>query len=81
MGKIDSLTELYANAGDWDRWALTPSLFAHVGSKSSKVSFETKWGRSNTENIWNFGFEEYRREDLREDHLIKPPEGYIEGSL
>ncbi|EEP81351.1 predicted protein [Uncinocarpus reesii 1704] len=36
IGFADSLLEEYANANDEIRWALTPSVFQHVGVKSSK---------------------------------------------
>ena len=68
-GFVDVLTETYANDNDLARWALTPSVFQHVGSKSSKGSFDAKWGRSNTENIWNFSFERFDEEELEEEHF------------
>ena len=69
QGKIDQLTEAYANEKGLARWALTPSVFAHVGSTSSKSSFTSRWGRSNTENIWNFNFEKFDSRELNDEHL------------
>ena len=69
QGKIDELTERYASEKDLKRWAITPSVFAHVGSTSSKSSFISRWGRSNTENIWNFSFEKFDGERLKDEHL------------
>lgn len=65
---IDSLTEMYADEQGLARWALTPVVFQHVGSTSSKASFTTKYGRTNTENNWNFSFEMYDEVELRKDH-------------
>lgn len=68
-GQIDELIEIYANENGLARYALTPSMFAHVGSRSSKETFLSAWGRSNTQNIWNFSFELLDREKLKDDHL------------
>ena len=68
-GFVDVLTEKYANMNGLDRWALTPSVFQHVGSTSSKGQFKSRWGRSNTENIWNFSFERFDEVELRKDHF------------
>ncbi len=66
--QIDSLTELYANEKALVRYAITPSVFQHVGGTSSKPTFTTRWGRSNTENIWNFSFEKLDPDELKYDH-------------
>ncbi|KAF2488013.1 integral membrane protein [Neohortaea acidophila] len=68
-GKMDQLTEKYADEHSLARWALTPSVFAHVGSTSSKQTSVSRWGRSNTENIWNFAFETFDREKLKDEHM------------
>ena len=67
-GLIDQLTEIYANEHGLSRWALTPSVFQHVGSKSSKSTFSSSWGRNSAENIWNFSFEEFDAEELKDLH-------------
>ena len=72
-GFVDVLTEKYANEKELARWALTPSVFQHVGSKSSKWGTKGKWGRYGAENIWNFRFEDYdadalKRASVREHH-------------
>lgn len=66
--QVDSLTEIYASMHGLQRWALTPSMFQHLGGKSTKPTSITRWGRSNAENIWNFSFEMLDREDLRNEH-------------
>ena len=68
-GMVDHLTEKYANQQRYARWALTPSVFAHVGSTSSKGTQISKWGRSNTENIWNWSFEMFDAEKLKLEHM------------
>lgn len=69
QGFVDVLTEIFANEKGYTRWALTPSVFQHVGSTSSKKTGPSKWGRNNAENIWNFHFEEFDAEVRREMHL------------
>lgn len=66
--QIDSLTEIYAERHGLERWALTPSVFQHVGGQSTKPTSITRWGRSNAENIWNFGFERLDGEELGRMH-------------
>ena len=68
-GYVDVLTEYYAKMEGLKRWAITPSVFNHVGSKSSKSQFVSRWGRSNTENIWNFSFERFREGELEGLHV------------
>lgn len=70
IGKADSLVELYASEYGLARWALTPSVFAHVGSTGSRGSYITRWNRSNVENIWNFSFELFDAEKLKDEHVI-----------
>ncbi|KAK3696413.1 hypothetical protein LTR37_017984 [Vermiconidia calcicola] len=67
--QIDSLTEIYANEKGLTRYALTPSVFQHVGGMSTKPTSITRWGRSNAENIWNFSFEVLEKEDLEKEHI------------
>jgi hypothetical protein len=67
--QVDSLTEIYANQNGLTRYALTPSMFQHVGGKSTKPTFTTRWGRSNTENIWNFSFERLDGDKLKKQHI------------
>lgn len=53
-GDADSLLEKYANENNEIRWALTPSLFQHIGTRSSKVeNGEPRIAQS----IWNYNFE------------------------
>jgi hypothetical protein len=53
-GDADSLLEKYANENNEIRWALTPSLFQHIGTQSSKFeNGEPRIARS----IWNYHFE------------------------
>ena len=68
-GYIDVITEEYSNKHELTRWALTPSVFQHVGSTSSKSTSASRWGRNNAENIWNFSFEMFDPEELKEEHV------------
>lgn len=68
-GYVDVLTELYGRRANLDRWALTPSVFQHVGGKSSKGESTGLWGRKNTENIWNFSFERFDENELVDEHF------------
>jgi hypothetical protein len=68
-GYVDVLTEIYAKREGFDQWALTPSVFQHVGGKSSKGERIGLWGRKNTENIWNFSFEKFDEKKLEKDHF------------
>lgn len=67
-GKIDSLTEEYADERGLTRWAVTPVLFQHVGSLSAtrrNGSGLAKWHRSPSASIWNSEFELNDATDLR----------------
>ncbi|KZF23560.1 hypothetical protein L228DRAFT_119672 [Xylona heveae TC161] len=69
LGFIDMLTEEFANRHEETRWALTPSVFQHVGIKSSKGSANEQKSKHNTivtQNLWNFAFE---RNDPRSLHV------------
>ena len=68
-GYVDVLTERYAEQHNLARWALTPGVFQHVGTISSKASAPSRWGRKNTENIWNFSFEMFHAEESRPSHI------------
>ena len=59
IGFVDVLTESYADDLGLHRWALIPSVFQHIGGKSSKGDdYEhSRWNRSVAANIWNFDFE------------------------
>ena len=69
-GPRDELIEEYADRNRLTRWALTPSVFQHIGSRS------TKWrgngseeigehdGLTGPERIWNFHFEGWDSERL-----------------
>ncbi|KAK5169801.1 uncharacterized protein LTR77_005779 [Saxophila tyrrhenica] len=67
--QVDSLTEVWAEEKGLGRWALTPSVFQHVGGKSTKPMNAAQWGRTNVENIWNFGFERLDGDRLRKEHV------------
>ena len=69
IGYIDVITEEYSDENDLTRWALTPSVFQHVGGKSSKSTAPSRWGRNTAENIWNFSFEQFDPEELKEQHI------------
>ncbi len=71
IGFVDMLTEELADRNHEIRWALTPSVMQHVGSKSSKgddFGEAAKHNRSVAEKIWNFAFEDYDAEELRREH-------------
>lgn len=73
-GLRDELIEAYADERRLTRWALTPSVFQHIGSRSSKwrgngTDVVDENGFISTERIWNFHFESWDAERLRrEDH-------------
>lgn len=54
---VDSAIEAFADERGLDRWALTPSIFQHVGVQSSKEVRTRRWGRPSTATLWNFAFE------------------------
>lgn len=56
IGFADMLLEEYANENKEIRWALTPSVFQHVGIKSSKLD-PNGGDEDATKVIWNFPFE------------------------
>jgi hypothetical protein len=59
IGFVDVLTESFADDLGLRRWALVPSVFQHIGGKSSKGDDHESsgWNRSVAANIWNFDFE------------------------
>lgn len=65
-GYADTLLEKYADENDEIRWAVTPSLFQHVGASSSK--FDKMGNRRKAKSIWNFPFEWYDPIALRAEH-------------
>lgn len=72
-GLRDELIEMYANQKGLTRWALTPSVFQHIGSRSSKWRgkgsdvFDEN-GLIATERIWNYHFEAWDADRLRNEH-------------
>lgn len=71
IGHRDSLAEEYADANHLERFAITPVLFQHIGSKTSKfngVNQVQAFGRNAAQNEWNFDFENYDAEELRRMH-------------
>lgn len=58
---VDMMAEKIANDQGWVRWATTPALLQHIGTTSSKG-----YGFDDTaKHLWNFGFELYKKSDLR----------------
>jgi hypothetical protein len=75
IGFRDALIEEYADDHALIRWALTPSLFQHIGSRSSKwdrLNPEPKDvnGHFSTQRIWNYQFESWNADVLREEHDV-----------
>ena len=67
IGFADMLLEEYADKNNEIRWALTPSVFQHVGIKSSKL--DPNGGNENDAKvIWNFPFELNDPVALRLEH-------------
>ncbi|EMD97712.1 hypothetical protein COCC4DRAFT_144674 [Bipolaris maydis ATCC 48331] len=64
-GYVDVLTERYADARGELRYAITPSLFQHVGKTSSKMDSHGPIIKGKT---WSFAFEEYDPGKLRQEH-------------
>lgn len=63
-GLRDELIEKYADDHGLARWALTPSVFQHIGSRSTKWKGKgsdviDKNGLISTERIWNYHFESW----------------------
>lgn len=55
VGYADSLLEVYADEHDEVRWALTPSIFQHIGHISSKYDKNSE--RRAVRSTWNSAFE------------------------
>ncbi|KAL1967526.1 hypothetical protein VTN77DRAFT_3041 [Rasamsonia byssochlamydoides] len=71
IGYVDMLTEEYADQNREIRWAITPTLLQHVGSKSSKgddFTTRPKYHRSMSERLWSFAFETNDADALRAEH-------------
>ena len=64
------LTEEFANQHDEIRWAITPSVLQHVGSKSSKEGFEHEPPKQSVADLWNFAFELNDADALRREHDV-----------
>ena len=71
-GLRDVLIERYADLNGLARWAQTPSVFQHIGSRS------TKWrgpgsdvvdanGKLSTDRIWNYRFESWNADELQRE--------------
>ncbi|KXT01838.1 hypothetical protein AC579_9407 [Pseudocercospora musae] len=79
---VDALIETYADETGLKRWAVVPSLFQHVSTRSGKQIKPEKWTKwrrtaSAPERIWNFEFEKWWMDhhtggaaEAREDHQI-----------
>ncbi|CAD0086133.1 unnamed protein product [Aureobasidium vineae] len=73
VGFADMLIEQYANEHGEQRWALTPSIIQHIGSKSSKpddFGHGAKFSKPVSATIWNFAFEIFVPEVLRNEHKL-----------
>ncbi|KAG6006665.1 hypothetical protein E4U21_006810 [Claviceps maximensis] len=66
----DSFIEDYADATGGLRWALTPVVMQHVGSKSTYETHESSYGDMTPGDIWNFAFETNDVGRLAEEHLL-----------
>lgn len=63
-GLRDELIEKYADENQLTRWAMTPSVFQHIGARSTKwrgagSEDVDKNGMTSTEKIWNHHFEAF----------------------
>jgi hypothetical protein len=72
-GLRDVLIEMYADQKRLTRWALTPSVFQHIGSRISKwkgngSEVVDENGLIATERIWNYHFEAWDADKLRREH-------------
>lgn len=67
IGFADTLTEEFANKYGELRWAVTPSVFQHIGRKSV---FDTtsKHAMSASQKLRSFAFELYEAVKLHEEH-------------
>nr|POF13132.1 hypothetical protein CFP56_10280 [Quercus suber] len=73
IGHRDSLAEKYADKNHLERFAVTPALFQHIGSRTSKfngVNQIQTFGRNAAQNEWNFDFEKYDSLALRRHHSL-----------
>ena len=77
-GYGDVLIEEYANKRGEKRFALTPSVIQHIGSKSSKeddFGAAAKHNRNVAQKLWNFEYERYDAAELRKEHVQAVEEG------
>lgn len=70
VGLRDVLIEKYASRNHLARWAQTPSVFQHIGSRSSKwkgpgSEVADKNGKIPTDRIWNYRFEDWDVEEMQ----------------
>lgn len=68
-GFRDSLIEVYADQHSMTRWALTPSVFQHIGTRSSKSVGDKNDQDVGAKNRWNWHFENFNSEKLHKEHL------------
>jgi hypothetical protein len=71
-GLRDVLIEMYADKNGLTRWASTPSVFQHIGARSSKwkgngTDIIDENGLLEPERIWNYHFEEWDAGRLRSE--------------
>lgn len=70
---MDELIERYADQSNAVRWTLTPSVLQHPGARSSAwddQGVREKFGRTNSEKVYSFGFEMNNATVLRQEHLL-----------
>jgi hypothetical protein len=71
-GFQDQLMETFANEKPEERlrWALTPSVVQHIGSKSSKISVTKGWGSNDSRmRLWSYGFEKEGKRILKKGFM------------
>ena len=68
IGFADALTEEFGDRFGHVRWAITPSVLQHVGSRSSKVEGGEERGMSIAAKMWSFAFEINDADNLRWEH-------------
>jgi hypothetical protein len=71
-GFQDQLIEIFEDEKEGLRWALTPNIVQHIGSKSSKIGTSGEWGGNDARaRLWSYGFEKegkrINRYDLKSD--------------
>ena len=79
-GYGDVLIEEYADRLGEVRYALTPSVIQHIGSKSSKADDfgpAAKHNRNVAQKLWNFEYELYDVAELKREHQQAIEEAWV----